>query len=388
MSFDWRYVAITFAATSAFFNLWALQPVLPMLAQELGASVADMGLLMMMGTLSVAFTAPFTGALADVLGRKLVIVAATFLLAIPTLMIALSPNLEMMLVWRFLQGLLLPPIFAVTVAYIGDEWPPSQITRVTALYVSGSVIGGFGGRVITGILTDVFGWREAIIFDAALTAALGLFVLLLLPKEKKFVRAASFSSSILQMFQHLRNVQLLATCAVGFGILFVLVGGFTYISFYLAAPPFNLSPTTIGFVYLSHVFGMFVVNIAGPGVQRLGRRRFTLLVIVIWIVAFTLTLVPSLPVVIAALAVSSSGGMITQAITQAFIVTNVPRGRTSALGLYAMIYYVGGSMGAWAPSLVWDSGGWTATVAIMAAMLSAVGLVIWFTWDRQNTKRA
>ena len=78
--------------------------------------------------------------------------------------------------------------------------------------------------------------------------------------------------------------------------------------------------------------------------------------------------------------------LIVQAVTQSFIVTHVPQGRTSALGLYAMIYYIGGSMGAWLPSFVWDRGGWPATVAIMAALLTAVGLVIWFTWDRARVR--
>ena len=43
-------------------------------------------------TLAVALTAPFTGAVADVLGRKRVIVAAMFVLAVPTVMVALAPS--------------------------------------------------------------------------------------------------------------------------------------------------------------------------------------------------------------------------------------------------------------------------------------------------------
>src|SRR5690606_26668496 len=114
-------------------------------------------------------------------------------------------------------------------------------------------------------------------------------------------------------------------------------------------------------IFLTHVFGMFVVGIAGPGVQHLGRRRFAALVVVVWIAAVTATLAPWLAMVIATLAVSSACGMIVQAVTQAFIVTHVTQGRTSALGLYALIYYLGGSAGAWLPSLAWERGGWPAT---------------------------
>ena len=44
--------------------------------------------------------------------------------------------MRQLVVWRFVQGLLLPPIFAVTVAYIGDEWPPREVAGVAgALYL-------------------------------------------------------------------------------------------------------------------------------------------------------------------------------------------------------------------------------------------------------------
>ena len=72
-------------------------------------------------TLAIALTAPFTGALADVLGRKRLITTAAFAVIVPTLIIALSSSVPQLVFWRFVQGLLLPPIFTVAVAYVGEE---------------------------------------------------------------------------------------------------------------------------------------------------------------------------------------------------------------------------------------------------------------------------
>ena len=70
----------------------------------------------------MALTAPSTGMIADVLGRKRVIVVAMFmLLVVPTVIVGLSDGLPAIIFWRAVQGLVLPPIFAVTVAYIGDR---------------------------------------------------------------------------------------------------------------------------------------------------------------------------------------------------------------------------------------------------------------------------
>src|SRR4030095_12008142 len=96
----------------------------------------------------------FTGAVADVLGRKRVIVAAMFILIIPTVMVSLSTSLSALIFWRAVQGLVLPPIFAVMVAYIGDELSRHEATTVAGIYSSGSSLGGFSGRLFVGLLAD------------------------------------------------------------------------------------------------------------------------------------------------------------------------------------------------------------------------------------------
>ena len=128
---DRRRYAVALAGAGAFLNLYSPQAVLPLLAKEFGATEAGIALIMFASTFAVALTAPFTGVIADVLGRKRVITAAMIALVIPTVMSALSPNLETMIFWRFVQGLMLPPIFAVTIAYIGGEMPADEATGMT-----------------------------------------------------------------------------------------------------------------------------------------------------------------------------------------------------------------------------------------------------------------
>src|SRR3954464_5156192 len=113
---DRRRIAVAFCAVGAFLHLYAPQSVLPMMAQEFGVGASDASMVITAGTLAVAATAPFTGAISDVLGRKRVIVAAMALILIPSIMIALAPSLHALIFWRFVQGLLLPPIFTVTIA--------------------------------------------------------------------------------------------------------------------------------------------------------------------------------------------------------------------------------------------------------------------------------
>src|ERR1044072_3833556 len=123
---DPRRIAVAFCAIGAFLHLYAPQAVLPMMAREYGVGAAEASLIITAGTLAVAATAPFAGALSDVIGRKRLIVVAMALLLIPATMTPLVPTLNQVIFWRFMHGLLLPPIFAVTIAYIGGEVPPNQ----------------------------------------------------------------------------------------------------------------------------------------------------------------------------------------------------------------------------------------------------------------------
>src|SRR5207244_3293684 len=160
--------------------------------------------------------------------------------------------------WRFVQGLFLPPIFAVTVAYIGDEWPPPAIAGVAGIYVTGSSIGGFCGRMVPGALADLTGWRSAFYVLAAIPMLARIAVAFMLPRETKFVRSEGLRASATQMLRHFRNPQLIATYAVGFGTLFNFIATFTYISFHLAAPPYNFSSTLLGALFITYLGGTLV----------------------------------------------------------------------------------------------------------------------------------
>jgi hypothetical protein len=170
--------------------------------------------------------------------------------------------------------LLLPPIFAVTVAYIGDEWPAARVAGVAGIYIAGSSLGGFCGRFLPGLLSDLFGWRPAFLALAGLSLAGALMVVLLLPKEKGFIRSPGLFASAQQMLRHLKNPQLLATYGIGFGVLFNFIAVFTYVSFHLAAPPYRFSSTLLGLIFVTYLAGTArTPSLRACGHCRVGGRR-------------------------------------------------------------------------------------------------------------------
>ena len=382
MAFDTRSLAVATAGFCAFVNLYSVQALLPDLAAEFGVSAGDISWLMTAGTGAIALTAPFTGALADVVGRKRLITFAMFAIVVPTLIMTLVTSVPAFVFWRFVQGLLLPPIFTVAVAYIGDEWPAADVPRVAGLYISGTSIGGFCGRFIPGVLTDLIGWRAAFAVVALLTLLAAIIVVSTLPRERHFVRSGGLLSSLAQMLRHFRDRQLMATYAIGFGVLFNFIATFTYVSFHLAAPPYLFSPTLLGALFLTYLASSPIVPLVGRAIALFGRRPFILGVIALWLVGVLLLLAPPVSVIMMGLTLCAVCGMVCQAVSTGYVTMTAKEGRSSAVGLYATAYYVGGSAGALLGGLAWTFFGWDGCVATIVAMQAIIAIIVAAAWGR------
>lgn len=372
--------AVALAGFCTFINLYSPQAILPLLGQQFHAGPAEISGIMTAGTLSVALIAPFTGTVSDVLGRKRVIVSAMVAVVFPMVMQALAPSLEMLIVWRFVQGLALPPIFAVTIAYIGEEWPPSETAGAAGMYTSGASLGGLCGRLVTGALTDMIGWRPTFMMLAGFTLLGAVLVALMLPRERNFVRSAGLRESAKQMLRHFRNPQLVATYAVGFGTLFNFIATFTYTSFVLAAPPYNFSATALGAIFLVYLVGTVLAPTVGWSISRYGRRLFVVAIVFEWAVGVLLTLAAPAPVIILGLALCAGAGLMTQAVSTGYVAVSTDRGASSAVGLYVSSFYIGGSIGAALGGVAWNLGGWPACVIMVEAMLVIMAAVVWLVW--------
>ena len=333
-------------------------------------------------TLGVAISAPIFGALTERLPRKRVIVISLLGISVPTLLAATSASLPQLIFWRFLQGIMVPGVVAVVVTYIGEEWPPERVALIMSFYVSGTALGGFFGRVSAGILADHFSWRVSFLALGAASLAGGAAVAAWLPHGRRRAIAPqssdarpSFLSQVRILF---RNRRLVATFAVGFNVLFSLVGVFTWITFYLSAAPFSLSTTALSSLFFVYLIGLVVTPGAGYVITRVGLRAGIAGAICCAIAGVLLTLAPSLPIVIVGLTMLSSGVFIAQTASQSHLREAAPSGaRVTAAGLYITCYYLGGTAAGVVPGAFWAFGKWPACVAFIVAMqLIALGIAL------------
>ena len=377
---DRRTWAVVFSGFCAFLGLYATQPLLPLLERYFSVGKVAVTLTVTATTAGVALAAPLIGTVADRFGRKRVIVASACLLALATLLDATANSLPSLVFWRFLQGVFTPGVFAVTVAYVQEEWAGRGVGRATAAYVTGTILGGFTGRMTSGLIASHADWHLVFLALGLASVVAAVVLQAWLPKERRFDRPASGASPWAAAGDHLHNKRLLGAFAVGFCVLFSLLGTFTYVTFYLAASPFHLSPAAIGSLFVVYLVGAILTPLGGRAIDRYGHGQVLALAIGLALLGELITLVPSLWAVVIGLAAVCSGMFIAQAAANSHIGHAAQHSTALAVGLYVTFYYVGGSVGATLPGYVWALGGWPACVALFALMqLLTVALAV-ITW--------
>ncbi len=364
----------------AFLNVYSIQAVLPMVMEDFHATAVQAGLTVGATVLAIGLVSPFMGMLSDAVGRKVMVCASMFALTVPTALIPLSQSLDTLIVLRFLRGLTIPGIVVVLVAYLSEEFRAGGVVRMTATYIGGTVMGGFCGRFLTGHAGHLVGWRGAFVTLAILNFLGTLLVIWQLPASQHFVANKNIAGGMRTLWMHLHNKRLMAACAVGFCVLFSLVGTFTYVNLHLAAAPFNLSAAGLANVFTVYLLGVFVTPMAGRHIERWGFMRSMLGALAVSTAGLMLTLLPSVFWVVAGLAICSTGVFLCQSATISSIAKSVTEGRSLATGIYYMSYYCGGAAGSWLAGLAYVGWGWSgsvATIAVVQGMAAAIVAVVW-----------
>jgi MFS transporter, YNFM family, putative membrane transport protein len=361
----------------AFLNVYAMQAVLPLVMQDFGASPVQAGATVGATVLAIALVSPFMGMLSDALGRKRILCTAMLALSVPTALIPLTSTLHALVVLRFMQGLAVPGIVVVLIAYLGEEFRGADVARMTSTYVGGTIMGGFSGRFITGHAGEQLGWRGAFVLLAMLNLAGALLVMWRLPPSRHFVPHHNLQGGLQTLLLHLRNRRLLSVCALGFCVLFSLVGAFTYINLHLAQPPYSLTAGALANVFSVYLLGVVITPLAGRFIARRGFVPSVLTSLLVSATGLLLTLAAPLWLLMTGLTLCACGVFVCQTATISHIADTVKTGRSLATGIYYLSYYAGGAAGTALAGWAYEAWEWPGSVAAIVVAEALAGLLAW-----------
>ncbi|HEU0222546.1 MAG TPA: MFS transporter, partial [Paracoccaceae bacterium] len=242
--------------------------------------------------------------------------------------------------------------------------------------VTGVVASNLIGRLVSGSVADMAGLAANFYVFAGLNVAGALLVAASMSPVLKIPQTCKpHQHPFAAWAMHLANPALRAAFGIGFLILFIFIGCFTYVNFELARDPIALAPMHLGFVYLVFLPAMVTTPFAGAAAARFGTRPAMLAALGLCALALPLLLAPSLAPVLAGLALMGVGTFFAQAAATGYVGRNAASDRAAASGLYLAAYYLGGLAGAFALGQLYDGPGWGATVAALGLALALAALL-------------
>ncbi len=167
------------------FGFGVLIPFIPLYAQDLGASVGTVGVIIAGFTMGRAIMASLAGWYSDKVGRKQVMVWGTLLYCITTASMAFAPNWQSLFLLRLFEGGAVGIVWPTAMAYLVDIVPRERVGEATGIYTTSFALGFFVGPLLGSgafYLTKKSGGTEfqALQSTFFVTASLALFALIVI----------------------------------------------------------------------------------------------------------------------------------------------------------------------------------------------------------------
>jgi YNFM family putative membrane transporter len=355
-------VALFAAGMATFALLYSTQALLPEFAQAFSVSAAQSTLSVSLATVGLGIALLVAGPLSEVVGRTRLIHFSLTASAVVALACSVAPTWEVLLGLRLALGVTLAGLPAVATAYLREELHPATHARAAGLYIGGTALGGMTGRLVTGTIADLAGWRWALAAMAAVAVVCTVVVGLLLPRSRHFVAAPA-----------LLILYATGACSVG-----AFVAVYNAVGFRLTSAPFDLGLAAAGLVFLVYPVGTIGSIVAGRLADRFSRRGVVPVGCLITVGGILLTLPGSLPLVVLGLAVMTAGFFTVHGVASGWVPTRAHAGGVAAgqaASLYLFAYYLGSSVFGSVAGGAWALGAWPAVVVLSCGLVLVSGLL-------------
>jgi YNFM family putative membrane transporter len=359
------------AALATFALLYAPQPLLPQLAGTFGVGPATASLAMSAATFALAVAVIPISSLSEVFGRRRVMTVCAVAASLLGLATTLAPSLPVLVGIRVLQGFALAGVPAVAMAYLAEEVERGSLGRAMGLFIAGNSIGGLTGRIVAGTLADHGGWRVALAGVGAISVTCAVVFALVLPRSAHFRPAPPQIRGLLgSLRRNVTDTGLLRLYLVSFAIMGAFVTVYNYLTFRLSRPPFVLSSTVIGFLFVVYLAGTYSSAGAGRLADRFGRYRVLLSGVGVTALGVLITLSGSLALIVFGLVVMTAGFFAAHSVASGWVGARAKVAPAQASALYMCAFYIGSSVAGSAGGVFYGHGGWPETVVFVLALLA------------------
>lgn len=346
-------------------NNYYNQPLLGMIAHELGRSEATTSKIAMFTQMGYAAGLFLIIPLGDMFRRKKIILIDFVFIIASLLLFTFARSLEVMIVASFLIGLtsVVPQIFIPIAAQLSR---PEKKDKNVAMIMSGLLVGILASRVFSGIVGEYLGWREVFLIATGIMVVMAISVAYLLPNVE-----STFKGTYLQLMKsivgYVKELPSLRLAALRGGLAFGAFSVFwTVLAFRLEKAPYYAGSDIAGLLGIIGIVGAMGASLGGYLSDKMKRNTIIVLssgtMIVSWAV-FGFFDYTYFGLIIGIILLDL--GLACLNVTNQFIVySSHPEAANRLNTVYMVSYFVGGSLGTFLSGLAWTAYGWTGVVFV------------------------
>ena len=267
------FPVLALATFSSMLGVGIIAPLLPLYAEELGATGIWIGVIFAGFSISRAIVMPIAGWLSDRRGRKSFICTGILIYSVISLGYIWADNVSQLTLVRLIHGAASGMIIPIAQAYIGDISPEGEEGTWMG-YFNAAFFTGFGfGPLMGGVLTDHFGMTVAFYSMGGLNLLAFLVAAFFLPEisHKKMATSPRLSFKEMSASGIVRGLfSFRLSFALGRGALFTFLPIF-------ATVYIGLSSTLIGVLLAVTILLMSLLQLyAGKVADRFSRRAMVI----------------------------------------------------------------------------------------------------------------
>ncbi|MGO1949063.1 MAG: MFS transporter [Mycobacteriaceae bacterium] len=314
--------------------------------------------------------------LSERFGRRRVLQVSVLTATALSLLLALAPGIESMIVLRAVQGIAVAGVPAVMMTFLSEEIRGNHLGRVMGLYIAGTTLGGLLGRLVPSSVLGVTDWRGAVLAGGLVAFVLAVVCAWALPPQRNFTpKKITLRHEISAMRRHWRTPSLAALFILPFLMMGTFVSLYNYLGFRLTGE-FGLTEVLAGMVFILYLSGTWSSARAGMLVEKYGAGRVLILSTILATVGLLLALVPNLAVTIVGVLVYTASFFAVHSTASTLVGQLADRDRAEASSTYVMSYYLGSSVVGWLAGYVFHAG-WAPLIGVLVALqIAALALCV------------
>ncbi len=367
-----QITALLFTTVLAFCALYVPQPLLPIFSQQFDISISQAGLLITVALLPLSVAPIVYGFILEAVPSLTVLRWAILLLTLSHIPLLWLDNFHGFLAVRLFQGLLLPAIFTALMTYLSTMSPPNLVRRHLSFYIASTILGGFLGRIIAGVAATWIHWRVGF-----LVVMVGLFISwLLLLRIRGQVRLNLIKPTWSMLTEVLTKPAFARIYLIIFLAFFCFASLLNILPFRLLALHDEVSTLQIASSYMGYLIGLGIA-IYSVKIARVcgGEVQAVLIGLSIYAVAMLIFHIPSFSLVMLNMFVFCTGMFLVHSILSGYLNHLATERKGITNGLYVACYYMGGVLGSFLPSFLYQNFGWHWYLMLLLTLVGIAMLV-------------